>query len=74
MTCKWQAQWRQGLNGRRDRRPRGAERHAEGLNGQCLRGWMLPFGIYCGCSGMISSKPMLTFQTVLPGGLAYNEI
>lgn len=71
---EWQAQWRQGLNGHRDRHPTGAECHAERLNDQCLRGWMLPFEIYCGCSRMIFSKPMLAFQTVLPRRLTYNEI
>lgn len=64
---EWQTQWRQQLNGHRDGHPTGADCHAEGLNDQCLRGWMLPFEIYCGCSRMISSKPMLALQTVLSG-------
>ena len=71
--CKWHPEW-QGLNGHRDRHPIGAECHAKGLNDQCLRGWMLPFEIYYGCSRIISPKPMLAFWTVLPGGLTYNEI
>lgn len=44
------------------------------LNDQCLRGQLLPFEIYCGCSRMILSKPTVAFQTVLPGSLAHNEI